>query len=91
MAALLGLTSAAVATDLANTPYSEWGWAFKWAGISFAIGAVWLARRRARASSVDRRPNLKRFVVVLVVRRRGGRDGPATPQRIRFQVGWTLA
>ncbi|MGH2751836.1 MAG: hypothetical protein ACRDK3_13335 [Actinomycetota bacterium] len=67
VAALLGLTSAAVAADLANTLYSQWGWAFKLAGISFAAGAVWLARRRARACPVDRRPNLKRFAAVLVV------------------------
>ncbi len=32
VAALLGLTSAAVAVDLANDLYSDWGWAFKLAG-----------------------------------------------------------
>jgi hypothetical protein len=44
-AALLGLTSAAVATDLANTLYSEWDWVFQLAGI-------WACSRRglARAS-----------------------------------------
>jgi hypothetical protein len=66
VAALLGLTSAAVAADLAAGLYSEWGWAFKLAGVGFATGALWVARRRARTCPADERPNLRRFAVILV-------------------------
>jgi hypothetical protein len=50
--ALLGLSSAAAAVDLANTLFDEWGWAFKAAGAAFALGALWIQRRRARACPV---------------------------------------
>lgn len=33
--ALTGITSAAVAMDVAHSLYSEWGWAFKLAGLGF--------------------------------------------------------
>ncbi len=66
VAALLGLTSAAVAVDLANDLYSDWGWAFKLAGAVTAGAAFWLARRRAGSCPVDERPNLMRFAIVLV-------------------------
>ena len=57
---LLGLSSAAVAVDLANTLYDQWGWAFKSAGAAFALAALWVQRRRARACPVDARPGLAR-------------------------------
>jgi len=47
VAALLGVSSSApVATELANTRTGNGSWAFKLAGISFAVGAVLLASRR---------------------------------------------
>ena len=64
--ALLGLSSAAAAVDLANTLFDEWGWAFKSAGAGFALGALWIQRRRARACPVDYRPSLTRTVLWVV-------------------------
>lgn len=66
VAALLGITSATVAVDLATDLYSDWGWAFKLAGASFATGAIVLAVRRARACNTDGR-GLLRFGAVVVV------------------------
>ena len=57
---LLGLSSATAAVDLAKTLFAEWGWAFKSTGAAFAIGALWLQRRRARACPVDARPSFAR-------------------------------
>jgi hypothetical protein len=57
---LLGLSSAAVAVDLANVLFDEWGWAFKSAGMAFALAGLWIQRRRARACPVDARPTLTR-------------------------------
>ena len=57
---LLGLSSAAAAVDLANVLFDEWGWAFKSAGAAFALAALWVQRRRARACPVDARPTLTR-------------------------------
>ncbi|HEX6230330.1 MAG TPA: hypothetical protein VF029_01290 [Actinomycetota bacterium] len=57
---LVGLSSAAAAVDLANTLFDEWGWAFRSAGASFAIGALWLQRRRARTCPAARRPSFAR-------------------------------
>lgn len=62
--ALLGLSSAAVAIDLATGLYSEWGWAFKLAGVVFAVTAFLLARRRSLRCAA--RPRLMRFAVILV-------------------------
>ncbi|MDQ3619998.1 MAG: hypothetical protein M3391_07715 [Actinomycetota bacterium] len=64
VAALLGLSSAAVAIDLATNLYSEWGWAFKIAGMVSAVMVVALARRRSRQCGT--RPRLMKFTVVLV-------------------------
>jgi hypothetical protein len=61
--ALLGLSSAAAAVDLANSLYDEWGWAFKSAGVAFALGALWIQRRRALACPVGVRPSLARTVL----------------------------
>jgi hypothetical protein len=50
--ALMGITSAAVAIDAANFLYSEWGWAFKFAGVASGLAAIGLAfrsRRRCQA------------------------------------------
>lgn len=52
VAALTGFTSAAVAIDAANFLYSEWGWAFRIAGLiaaAIAIGLSVRARRRCRS------------------------------------------
>jgi hypothetical protein len=57
---LLGLSSAVAAVDLANVLFHEWGWAFKSAGAAFALAALWIQRRRARACPVDARPGLPR-------------------------------
>jgi hypothetical protein len=57
---LLGLSSAAVAVDLANVLFDEWGWAFKSAGVASALAALWIQRRRAHACPVDARPTLLR-------------------------------
>jgi hypothetical protein len=57
---LLGLSSAAAAVDLANVLLDEWGWAFKSAGVAFALAALRVQRRRARACPVDVRPTLTR-------------------------------
>lgn len=66
MAALLGITSATVAVDLATDLYSDWGWAFKLAGASFATSAIVLAVRRSRACDAGRR-GLLRFGTIVVV------------------------
>lgn len=55
---LLGLSSAVAAVDLANVLFREWGWAFKSAGAAFALAALWIQRRRARACPVEVRPGL---------------------------------
>lgn len=55
---LFGLSSAAAAVDLANALFDEWGWAFKLAGAAFALAALWIQRRRARACPVGARPTL---------------------------------
>ena len=60
---LLGVSSAATAVDLANTLYDEWGWAFRSAGAAFALAALWIQRRRARACPVDARPTLTRMAL----------------------------
>ena len=57
---LLGLSSAAAAVDLANLLFDEWGWAFKSAGAAFAIAALGIQRRRARACPVDAKPSVIR-------------------------------
>ncbi|HET8525342.1 MAG TPA: hypothetical protein VFM81_01760 [Actinomycetota bacterium] len=57
---LLGLSSAVAAVDLANVLFHEWGWAFKSAGAAFALVALWIQRRRARACPVEVRPSLAR-------------------------------
>lgn len=62
---LLGLSSAAAAVDLANSLYDEWGWAFRSAGAAFALAALWIQRRRARACPVGARPSLTPTVLWL--------------------------
>lgn len=55
VAALTGIMSAAVAIDLANSLYSEWGWAFKLAGLAsgaMAIGLMLRSRRGCRTRSL---------------------------------------
>jgi len=57
---LAGLSSAAAAVDLANVLFDEWGWAFRSAGAAFAVAALWIQRRRARACPVQVRPSVAR-------------------------------
>lgn len=60
---LLGLSSAAAAVDLSNVLFDEWGWAFKSVGAAFALAALWIQRRRARACPADARPSLARNTI----------------------------
>ncbi|MCA1674010.1 MAG: hypothetical protein LC799_18030 [Actinobacteria bacterium] len=60
VAALLGITSAAVAFDVATDLYDHWGWAFKLAGVIFAGAAVVLVSRRQRACGA--RPRVWRSI-----------------------------
>jgi hypothetical protein len=64
---LFGLSSAAAAVDLGNALFDEWGWAFRSAGGAFAVAAVAIQRRRARACPVDARPSLARTALVVSV------------------------
>src|SRR5918996_4714387 len=64
---LFGLSSAAAAVDLGNALFDEWGWAFRSAGGAFAVAAVGVQRRRARACPVDARPSFARTAVVVSV------------------------
>jgi len=66
VAALTGITSAAVAIDAANSLYSEWGWAFKLAGLiagGVAIGLSLKARRRCRTRPLG----IGRYALIVVV------------------------
>jgi hypothetical protein len=62
---LLGLSSATAAVDLGNSLYGEWGWAFKGAAVVFGGAAVLIQWRRAKACSIDARPNIARATVWL--------------------------
>jgi hypothetical protein len=62
---LLGLSTAAAALDLGNRLFDEWGWAFKAAGVTFAVVAIWIQRRRMRTCPVDARPRLWRSIAVI--------------------------
>ncbi len=63
-AALLGLSSGAYAVDLATNLYARWGWAFKLAGAVLAGAAVFSARRKAAACSIQK-PRLGRFAAIV--------------------------
>ncbi len=65
VAALLGITSAAVAFDVATDLYDNWGWAFRLAGVIFAAAAVTLAVRRRRACGA--KPKLLRTIGVMAI------------------------
>lgn len=65
-AALVGLSSATYAFDLATDLYDDWGWAFKLAGAGFAGAAVYSARRKALACSTEK-PRMGRFVATVAV------------------------
>ena len=62
---LFGLSSAAAAVDLGNALFDEWGWAFRSAGGAFAVAAVAIQRRRARACPVGARPSFARTAIVV--------------------------
>lgn len=64
VAVLLGLTSATVAVDVATNLYAEWGWAFKLAGLGFALAAIGVARKRSLRCST--KPRLMRFSAILL-------------------------
>lgn len=66
VAALLGITSAAVAVNLATDLYENWGWAFKLAGSTLVAVAVWLGVRASLRCSSSK-PQLLRFVAILLV------------------------
>jgi hypothetical protein len=66
VAALTGIASAAVAIDAANFLYSEWGWAFKVAGVASGLAAIGLAfrsRRRCRARPLG----LFRYALIVTI------------------------
>jgi ABC-type transport system involved in cytochrome c biogenesis permease subunit len=66
IAALTGITSAAVAIDTANSLYADWGWAFKLAGLTSGAVAVGLAfRGRRRCGS--RRLGLLRYSLIVAL------------------------
>jgi hypothetical protein len=56
--------SATLAIDVATNLYAEWGWAFKLAGIAFAVAAIGVARKRSLRCST--KPRLLRFTAILV-------------------------
>lgn len=66
VAALLGITSATFAVDLATDLYNEWGWVFKLAGAGFAGATLYKARREAAACSLDQ-PGLGRFAATVAI------------------------
>ncbi len=66
VAALTGITSAAVAIDTANSLYSEWGWAFKLAGLASGVAAIALAMR-SRRRCATRRLGLLRYALIVAV------------------------
>jgi hypothetical protein len=66
VAGLVGITSATVAIDTANTLYEEWGWAFKLAGLSSGAVAVGLAFR-ARRRCGSRRLGFIRYSLIVTV------------------------
>lgn len=63
VAALLGITTAAVAIDLATDLYGQWGWSFKLAGLVFAGTAVAITIKRSRSCSAEK-PRLLRFLMI---------------------------
>jgi hypothetical protein len=63
--ALLGLASAAVAIDLGNFLYDEWGWAFRLAGAALAAVALAVQWRRRRRCPADARPSFWGAAVLL--------------------------
>ncbi|MGH2808121.1 MAG: hypothetical protein ACRDKT_12705 [Actinomycetota bacterium] len=66
VAALVGITSAAVAVDLANDLYREWSWAFRGAGALTAAAAIAIvARRQRRCSTIPLAGS--RFVAIVLV------------------------
>lgn len=65
VAALVGITSATVATDVATDLYGSWGWAFKLAGIAFATTAVVISVKRRRACGL--KPKVWRSVGVVAL------------------------
>ena len=66
VAALLGVSSATYAVDLATDLYEDWGWAFKLAGAGFAGAAIYAARRQAATCSVEK-PKLGRFAATVAL------------------------
>jgi hypothetical protein len=66
VAALTGITSAAVAIDAANFLYAQWGWAFKLAGLASAVVAVAVAVR-ARRRSRTRSLGLLRYALIVAL------------------------
>ncbi len=63
---LLGISSAASAISLGRFLYGTWGWAFRAAGVAFAVAALAIQRRRARSCPADRRPGVRRTAAWLL-------------------------
>lgn len=63
--ALVGITSAAVAIDVATDLYGTWGWAFKLAGLAFATAAVVISVRQRRACGTE--PRVWRLLGVVAI------------------------
>ncbi len=66
VAALLGITTATVAVDLATGLYEKWGWAFKFGAVFLAILAVLITRRTRRECST-RKPRVGRFTAAIAL------------------------
>ncbi|MGH2750129.1 MAG: hypothetical protein ACRDK3_04555 [Actinomycetota bacterium] len=66
VAALTGITSAAVAIDAANSLYAEWGWAFKVAGVIAGAAAIGLSLR-ARLRCRSRPLGIGRYALIVIV------------------------
>lgn len=66
VAALIGITSATVAIDTADSLYSDWGWAFKLAGVGAAAVAIGLSLR-ARRRCKTRPLSIGRYALIVVV------------------------
>lgn len=65
VAALIGVTSAAVAIDVATDLYNNWGWAFRGVGLVFAGMVVAVSLKRRRACGAE--PRAVRNIAIVAV------------------------
>ncbi|MBI2239147.1 MAG: hypothetical protein HYU54_11580 [Actinobacteria bacterium] len=66
MLVLFGISSAASAISLGRYLYGTWGWAFRAAGVAFAVAALAVQRRRARSCPAARLPDMWRTAAWLL-------------------------